>query len=133
MQRYPGETVDRDTASAAYERLVRPPAEILAATFGIIRERRTEVRADSVAYVYGTPRKNIFGRTVCKAWRVTDHPLPGPPTAAPSLAGGRANLAFPGPPPDLKPVIDEVDVACDDPRIEKHVPGSLATPVPRHL
>jgi len=132
MQHYPGETVDRETVAAAYERLVRPPAAVLAATFGIIRERRTELHADSVTYVYGAQRRNLFGRLVCAGWRVTDHPLPGPPTAPPSLVGARANVSFPGPPPDLKPVVDEIDVPCDDPRMEKHVPGTLATPVPRH-
>ncbi len=132
MQRYPGATVDRDTVAEGYERLVRPPPEVLAATFGIIRERRTNLHPDSVTYVFGEPKRNLIGRTVCRAWRVTDHPQPSPPPAPSSLVGGRTTLVFPGPNPDLKPEIDYVEVSCDDPRMEKHVPGSLATPVPRH-
>jgi hypothetical protein len=132
MQHYPGETVDRDTAAAAYERAVRPPEEVLAAAFGIIRERRTNLHPDSLTYVFGEPKRNLIGRTVCRGWRVTDHPQPSAPSAPGSLVGGRPTIAFPGPPPDLKPIIEYVDVACDDPRMEKHVPGTLATPVPRH-
>jgi hypothetical protein len=132
MQRYPGATVDRDTVTEAYERLVRPPPEVLAATFGIIRERRTNVHPDSVTYVFGDPKRNLMGRTMCRGWRVTDHPQASPPPAADSLVGGRTTLVLPERNPDLKPQIDYVDVSCDDARMEKHVPGSLATPVPRH-
>jgi hypothetical protein len=132
MQRYPGATIDRDTVAEAYERLVRPPPEVLAATFGIIRERRSNLHPDSVTYVFGEPRRNLMGRTVCRGWRVTDHPHASPPPASSSLMGGRTTLVLPGPNPDLKPQIDYVDVECDDARMEKHVPGSLATPVPRH-
>jgi hypothetical protein len=132
MQRYPGATVDRDAVKEGYEQLVRPPPEVLAATFGIIRERRSNLHPDSVTYVFGEPRRNMIGRTVCRGWRVTDHPQASPAPASSSLMGGRPAPVFPGPNPDLKPQIDYVEVSCDDARMEKHVPGSLTTPVPRH-
>jgi hypothetical protein len=58
--------------------------------------------------------------------------MASPPPASSSLMGGRTPLVLPDRNPDLKPQIDYVDVACDDARMEKFVPGSLATPVPRH-
>jgi len=111
--------------------LLAPPAEVLAATFGLIRVRRTIVHADSVAYVFERKR-DILGREVCRAFRITDHPEPPPPTAPPSLQGGQPRIMFPDRPPDIKPIIEFVDVRCNDPRMERIVPGSLKTPVPRH-
>jgi hypothetical protein len=105
---------------------------VLAATFGLIRVARTVVHADSIAYVFER-KKDILGREVCRAFRITDHPQPPPPTPPPSLAGGFPRPYLPDRPPDLKPVVEYVDVSCNDPRMERIAPGSLTTPVPRHL
>jgi len=125
--------LDPNAAVDAYEKALAPPAEVLAATFGLIRVQRTLIHADSVAYVFERKR-DLLGREVCRAFRVTDHPLPPPPTPVPGIRIG----SFPQPyipdrPRDLKPVVEYVDVSCNDPRMEKIEPGSLRTPVPRHL
>ncbi|MDB5071269.1 MAG: hypothetical protein JWM87_2380, partial [Candidatus Eremiobacteraeota bacterium] len=124
--------LDPNAAVDAYEKALAPPAEILAATFGLIRVKRTLVHADSIAYVFER-RRDVLGREVCRAFRITDHPQPPPPTPMPSLAGGFARPYLPDRSPDLKPVVETVDVSCNDPRMEKVEPGSLRTPVPRHL
>jgi hypothetical protein len=113
----------------AYEAALAPPAEILARTFGLIRVHRTTTVADSVAYVYervSTP----FGER-CRAYRVTEHPLPPPPQKFDFTNPYRNPV--PRGIPDLKPMIETVDVSCRDRRMEAVVPGSLKTPVPRHL
>ncbi|HTD32018.1 MAG TPA: hypothetical protein VK665_00045, partial [Candidatus Elarobacter sp.] len=122
----PGAAVDE------YEKSVAPPAEVLAATFGIIRVSRTVMHADSVAYVFER-KKDIFGREVCRAFWITDPPQPPPPTPLPHIIGGFPRPYIPDRPPDLKPVVEYVDVSCTDKRIQPVVPGSLRTPVPRHL
>ena len=124
--------LDPQAAVAAYEAALAPPAEVLAATFGLIRVSRTVVHADSIAYVFER-KKDLFGREVCRAFRITDHPKPPPPSPPPSLVGNHTQPNLPGPLPDLKPVVEYVDVSCNDPHMEKVVPGSLKTPVPRHL
>jgi len=124
--------LDPRTAAEAYEAALAPPAEVLAATFGLIRVTRTLVHADSVAYVFERKR-DLLGREVCRAFRITDHPPPPPPTPPPSLVGGVARPYLPDRNPDLKPVIEYVDVSCNDAKMQKIVPGSLKTPVPRHL
>lgn len=124
--------LDPRTATEAYEAALRPPAEVLAATFGLIRVSRTLVHADSVAYVFERKR-DILGREVCRAFWITDHPPPPPPTAQPSLSGGFARPYLPDRNPDLKPVVEYVDISCNDKRMQPIVPGSLKTPVPRHL
>jgi hypothetical protein len=123
--------LDPNAAVAAYEKALEPPAYVLAATFGLIRVTRTLYHADSVAYVYER-RKDMFGREVCRAFQVTDHPQPPPPTAPPSLVGGFARPYIPDRSPDLKPVIEYVNFSCDDRRMERFPPGTLTTPVPRH-
>lgn len=113
-------------AIADAEAALAPPAQILAQTFGLIRVDRTVVRADSVAYVYKRIR-TPFGER-CLAWRITDHPKPPPPARYDPLhpPDPRRNL-------ELKPEVEEsVEVSCNDPRMERVVPGSLTTPVPRH-
>jgi len=123
--------LDPNAAVAAYEAAVAPPAEVLAATFGLIRVTRTSFTADSVAYVFER-KKDLFGREVCRAFRVTDHPKPPPPTPVPNVIGGFARPYIPDRPPDLKPVVEYVDVSCNDHRMERFAPGTLTTPVPRH-
>jgi hypothetical protein len=124
---------DASHAADAYERELAPPAEVLAATFGLIRIDRTVIHASSVAYVFERKR-DILGREVCRAFRITDHPLPPPPTPVPGIRPGDINRPYiPGPPRDIKPVVEFVDVSCSDARMEKIVPGTLRTPVPRHL
>jgi hypothetical protein len=116
-----------DLAKRAVEALA-PPAEILARTFGLIRVHRTETVADSIAYVYeriSTP----FGER-CRAYRITQHPLPAAPHKYDFTDPWRN--APPGRNPDLKPVVETVDVSCHDHRMEPVVPGSLKTPVPQH-
>ena len=115
----------------AYEAALAPPAEVLAQTFGLLHITRTLIHADSLAYVFERKR-DFLGREVCRAWRITEHPLAPPPTPLPSLAGGRAPDHYPRQHPDLKPEIEYVDVSCNDPRMEHVPPGSLKTPVPRH-
>jgi hypothetical protein len=124
--------LDPRTAVEEYERKLAPPAEVLAATFGLIRISRTVMHADSIAYVFERKR-DVFGREVCRAFRITDHPPPPPPTPVPSLIGSFPRPYLPDRNPDLKPVVEFVDVWCKDPRMETVVPGSLRTPVPRHL
>jgi hypothetical protein len=124
--------LDPNAAVSAYEAALAPPAEVLAATFGLIRVTRTTYTADSVAYVFER-KKDLFGREVCRAFRVTDHPKPPPPTPVPNLIGGFSRPYIPDRPPDLKPVIEYVDVSCNDHRMERIAPGTLTTPVPRHL
>jgi hypothetical protein len=124
--------LDPNAAVEAYEKALAPPAYVLAATFGLIRVSRTVVHADSVAYVFER-KKDLLGREVCRAFRITDHPLPPRPTPAPSLSGGFARPVIPDRLPDLKPEVEFVDVSCNDPRMERIAPGSLTTPVPRHL
>jgi hypothetical protein len=123
--------LDPNAAVEAYEKALTPPAYVLAATFGLIRVSRTVVHADSIAYVFER-KKDLFGREVCKAYRITDHPKPPPPTPPPSLSGGFARPYIPDRPPDLKPVLEFVEVSCNDPRMERIAPGGLTTPVPRH-
>lgn len=124
--------IDPRSAVDEYEKALAPPAEVLAATFGLIRVNRTLLHADSVAYVFERKR-DLLGRETCRAFRVTDHPPPPPPTPMPRLLGGFARPSLPDRNPDLKPIVEYVDVSCNDPRMEKIVPGSLRTPVPRHL
>jgi hypothetical protein len=124
--------LDPRTAVEAYEAALAPPAEVLAKTFGLIRVSRTLVHADSVGYVFERKR-DLLGREVCRAFWVTDHPPPPPPTPQPSLAGGFPRPYLPDRNPDLKPIVEYVDVSCNDHRMENIVPGSLKTPVPRHL
>jgi hypothetical protein len=129
---YTPPALDPSAATAAYEKALAPPAEVLAETFGLIRVTRTAFRADSVAYVFER-RKDIFGREVCRAFRVTDHPKPPPPTPVPNLVGGFSRPYIPDRSPDLKPVVEYVNVSCNDRGMEHIVPGTLTTPVPRHL
>ena len=110
----------------AYEKALAPPAEILARTFGLLWTTRTLVHADSIAYIYERTR-DILGREVCKAYRVTEHPLQASPrTFDPSKA------QFPGPLPNATPLVETVELRCDDPHMQPVVPGSLKSPVPRH-
>jgi hypothetical protein len=102
-----------------------PPIEILAKTFGLIRVRRTALVADSIAYVYEV-RETPFGKR-CVAWRITDHPRP----EAPERFDPNRPVASRNRP--LTAVVEKrVDVSCNDPRIQRVVPGTLQTPVPRH-
>ena len=127
MKQYGADTSGlAERAVAAYEAAVAPPAEVLAKTFGLIRVKRTAFVADSVAYVFER-RQTPFGER-CRAFRVTDHPKPPPP---PRFDPSHP-LAFPDRNPDLKPVVEYIDVSCNDRRMEPVEPGSLATPVPRH-
>jgi hypothetical protein len=118
-----------DRVLDAYEAALAPPLEILAKTFGLIYTTRTISRADSVEYVYERTRSVILGRDICRAYKITEHPLreayhPTPPV-------GPGVVEFPGPLRDVKPEIEKVDVPCDAKGTIDVVPGSLKTPVPR--
>jgi hypothetical protein len=104
------------------------PADILRATFALLRDVRTAFRAASLTYVYGHPHRNFLGQLVCEGYRITDQPLPTPP---PRLDPNHPN-SYPDRDVERPPEIDQVDVRCDDPKLV-HVPlGSLTTPVPLH-
>ena len=103
---------------------------MLAKTFGLIRVTRTLFVADSVAYVFER-RQTPFGER-CRAFRVTDHPKP-PAARRASTPTTPTATRSPDRNPDLKPVVEYIDVSCNDRRMEPVVPGSLTTPVPRHL
>ncbi len=104
------------------------PAEVLAETFGLIQVTRSVYRADSTTYVFERKR-DIFGREVCRALRLTPHPLPtSPPRFDPNHG-----IVWADRNPDLKPDIAYLDVSCNDPRMHAITPGSLphpATPAP---
>jgi hypothetical protein len=129
--RYTPAPVDPNDAVGAYERALAPPAEVLAETFGLIRVSRTLAHADSIAYVFER-RRDLLGRETCRAFRITDHPQPPPPTPMPAIMGGFPRPYLPDRNPDLKPIVEYVDVSCNDRRMERVEPGSLRTPVPRH-
>jgi hypothetical protein len=114
----------------AYEAALAPPLEILAKTFGLIYATRTVARADSVEYVYERTHSILLGHDICRAWRITEHPL-RPVDKAPDVSkpGG---VSFPAPLRDVKPETETVEVPCDDKAMIKVEPGSLKTPVPRH-
>jgi hypothetical protein len=112
----------------AYEAALAPPLEILAKTFGLIYTTRTLTRADSVEYVYERVH-GLLGNDVCRAYKITEHPL-RPTDSAPDVSKPGA-LTLPGALRDVKPDIETVDVPCDSPGMIKVEPGSITTPVPR--
>jgi hypothetical protein len=112
----------------AYEAALAPSLAILAKTFGIIYTTRTITHADSVAYVYERTHL-LLGGDVCRAYRITEHPL-RPVDAAPDETKPGA-VSFPAPLRDQKPEIETVELPCDAPGMIKVAPGSLTTPVPR--
>lgn len=118
--------IDPAEAAADWEKLVAVPADVLARTFGLIRRTRTLVHADSVAYVFERT-KDLFGREICRAFRITEHPPPTPPPRF----DPKNPLVFPDRNPNQRPITEYVNVSCDDPSMRKVVPGSLATPAPR--
>jgi len=126
---YSMKRLDNDVAQRvldAYEKALAPPAEILARTFGLLWTTRTVLHADSIAYVYERTR-DVLGREVCKAFRITEHPLQASP--------GRFDPSkpqFPGPLPNATPLLETVEMRCNDPHMQPVVPGSLKSPVPRH-
>ena len=61
-----------------------------------------------------------------KAYRITEHPL----QAAPARFDPN-KAQFPGPLPNATPLVETVEVRCNDPNIQAVVPGSLTSPVPR--
>jgi hypothetical protein len=125
MKGYGPAGIDPNAAAADWERLIAVPESVLAKTFGLIRRTRTQVRAASVTYVFERTF-DLFGREVCRAFRITEHPQATPP---PRFDPNR--LVFPDRNPDLRPTTDYVFVPCDDPSMRKVVPGSLATPSPK--
>jgi hypothetical protein len=125
MKGYGPAGIDPNEAAADWERLIAVPESVLAKTFGLIRRTRTVMRAASVTYVFERTF-DLFGRQVCRAFRITEHPQPTPPPRFDPNA-----LVFPGRNPDLKPTADYVLVPCDDPSMRKVVPGSLASPSPQ--
>jgi hypothetical protein len=126
---YSAKRVENDIAKRvldAYEKALAPPAEILARTFGLIWTTRTVLHADSVSYVYERTH-DLLGREVCKAFRITEHPLQQAPVRFdPNKA------QFPGPLPNATPLIETVEVRCNERGMQAVVPGSLTSPVPRH-
>jgi hypothetical protein len=101
----------------------------LAKTFGLIYTTRTVLRADSVAYVYEHTH-DLLGRDVCRAYRITEHPLRDATPPPNRLGPGAADM--PETPRDVKPVVETVDLSCTAPGMIPVVPGSLTSPVPRH-
>jgi hypothetical protein len=125
MKGYGPAGIDPNEAASDWERLIAVPESVLAKTFGLIRRTRTVMRSASVTYVFERTF-DLFGRQVCRAFRITEHPQPTPPPRFDPNA-----LVFPGRNPDLKPTADYVLVPCDDPSMRKVVPGSLASPSPQ--
>jgi hypothetical protein len=113
----------------AYEQSLAPPAEILAKTFGLLYATRTLAHADSVAYVYERTHVVVLGHEICKAYRITEHPLRA--AAAPVDVSKPGAVTLPGPLRDDKPVLETIDVACDASGMIDVPPGSLKAPVPR--
>jgi hypothetical protein len=114
----------------AYEAALAPPLAILAKTFGLIYTTRTVARADSIAYVFERTHSVLLGHDVCRAYKITEHPLRAVDKAPDEAKPGA--LALPGPLRDDKPEIDTVEVPCDGPGMIRVEPGSITTPVPRH-
>jgi hypothetical protein len=112
----------------AYEAALAPPLEVLAKTFGLIYTTRTITHADSVEYVYERVH-GLLGKDVCRAYKITEHPL-RPVDSAPDVSKPGA-ITLPGPLRDVKPDIETVEVSCDAPGMIKVQPGSITTPVPR--
>jgi hypothetical protein len=126
-----GKTYSTDSVLDAYEKSLAPPLAILAKTFGLIYTTRTAVQADSVEYVYERTHSVLLGHDICKAYRITEHPLQ---TAkrAPDFSKPGAVVFPQGPDPrEGKPEVDYVDVACDSKEMIRVEPGSITTPVPR--
>jgi hypothetical protein len=124
-----GGSYSTDRVLDAYERLLAPPLEIMAKTFGLIYTTRTATHADSVAYVYERDHNVLTGHDFCRAYRITEHPLrPVESAVDPTKPGA---VTFPGPLRDVKPEIDKVEVPCEAPGMIPRVPGSITTPVPR--
>jgi hypothetical protein len=124
MRGYGGTAIDPAAASSDWEKRIAVPAEVLASTFGLIRTSQTVVRANSITYVFERKR-DVFGREVCRAFRVTEHPKPTPP---PRIDASKP--VFPDRDPDLEPITEYVDVSCNDPAMQHVPPGSLASPHP---
>jgi hypothetical protein len=125
MHQYGGATLARADAVA----VIPVPEPILRATFAFLRTLRTLMQPASLTYVYGPPHRDLFGRTVCKGYRITEHPQP---TAAPRVDLNSHQPSFPSVPggQDLPPEIDDVEVPCTDARLQHVTPGSLTTPLP---
>lgn len=113
----------------AYEAALAPPPDVLAKTFGLIYVTRTQAHADSVAYVYERTQLVVLGHAVCRAFRITEHPLRTADERVDVSKPGA--LTLPGPLRDEKPVLETIDVACDTPGMIVVEPGSLTAPVPR--
>jgi hypothetical protein len=118
-----------DGVLSAYEAALAPPLEVLAKTFGLIYTTRTISRADSVTYVYERTHSPILGHDICRAFKITEHPLRE--AEHPVLPVGPGVVAFPGPLRDVKPELERVEVPCNAKGMIEVVPGSLKTPVPR--
>jgi hypothetical protein len=125
MHQYAGATLSRDNAVA----VIPVPEPILKATFAFLRTLRTLMRPATLTYVYGPPHRDLLGRTVCKAYRITEHPQP---TAPPRFDPNSHQPSFPAiaGTQDLPPQIDDVEVPCNDPHLQHVTPGSLTTPLP---
>jgi hypothetical protein len=118
-----------DGVLSAYEATLAPPLEVLAKTFGLIYTTRTISRADSVTYVYERTHNVILGHDICRAFKITEHPLRE--AYHPTAPVGPGVVEFPGPLRDVKPELENVDVPCDAKGLIDVVPGSLKSPVPR--
>lgn len=130
MQRVDLGTYSTNRVLDAYEAALAPPLEILAKTFGLIHTTRTVAHADSIAYVYERTR-DLLGREVCRAYRITEHPLRDAPVPPSRLGPGA--VEFPRSLADVKPVVETVEVSCRAPGMIPVEPGSITSPVPRHL
>jgi len=130
----------RDAVYAAYEARLAPPPDILAATFGILYQARTNEHEDSIAYIFKTYKLGPV--TMCKAWRIVEHPYVGqrPRFEISSGSGGgigkdntaNANPARQQAPSTGGPDASIVFFPCSPDSYRHVAPGSITTPLPRH-
>ncbi len=115
-----------DEVKEAYELGLSPSPEDLAKTFGYKRTRRTLFAADSITYFIG--HGSVLGIPSCTGIKITQHPTPPPPPRY-----DPSKPYFPGPPPDLKPIIETVTILpCTEKSYTALQPGTLKTALPRH-
>ena len=127
-----------DNAVLAYEARLAPPPDILRRTFGFIYARRSATHEDSLAYVYDT--YSIGPITICKAWKITEHPYePVPETGSVARSAGIGGaVATSANSPNVRrdaggeAQVETVQFPCTEKSYTPVPRGSLTTPLPRH-
>jgi hypothetical protein len=125
-------------AMSAYEARLAPPPDILRRTFGYIYRPRTTSAPDSLTYVYDTYA--IGPVTVCKAWKIEEHPYQAVREvgAIAGSAGIGGAVATSRNSPDVRhdnggdPNISTVVFPCSVKSYTAIRPGSLTAPLPLH-